>query len=79
MTDMLIIYTTPDCRTCGAATRKLDAEGIPYTKVDVTEDAEAAERLRRNGLTQAPVFGWHGHLHTIAGLPDIIRAHKEAA
>ena len=73
----LTIYTTPDCRTCGMAKRRLADAGVPFASVDVTEDEEAAARLKRIGHAQAPVFGWHGRLWTIEVLRDIIREHQE--
>lgn len=69
----LKIYKTPDCRTCKMAADRLDAAGLPYTAVDVTEDPAAAQRLKDAGLLQAPVFGWKGRLHTIASFPSIQR------
>ena len=71
MTNNLIIYSTPTCVTCRAIMRKLDADGIKYSKVDVTEDTEAAERLKRNGYQQVPVLGWAGTLHSVDALPNI--------
>jgi glutaredoxin len=86
VTDMnkLDIYKTPTCVTCGAIMRRLDAQGIPYNVIDITEDLAAGERLRQAGFLQAPVFGYRGKLTTIAGLPDITREiqstnQKEAA
>lgn len=77
----LLIYVTSSCSTCAMAKRRLDSLGIEYNTVNVEEDPEAAERLKRNGLTQAPVFSFSGSLHTIADLPTIIKTiqAKEAA
>lgn len=69
----LKIYKTPDCVTCGAIMRRLDAMKLPYRVVDVTEDPAAAQRLADAGMKQAPVFGWKGRLRTIAELPTIQR------
>lgn len=74
---MVTLYSQPGCAPCGAAKRNLTAEGVPFTEVNVQEDAEAAERLKRNGITGTPAFGFHGHIGTLADLPEIIRAHKE--
>lgn len=67
----LKMYKTPDCRTCKMIGDRLDAAGLPYTVVDVTEDPAAAQRLKDAGMMQAPVFGWKGKLRTIAEFPQI--------
>lgn len=80
MTNKLKIYKTTHCPTCTVVMRRLDRAGLPYSVVNVEEDAEAAERLKRNGFTQAPVFGWKGELRTIAEMPQIekeLRAQQE--
>lgn len=69
----LVIYKTPDCRTCKMAADRLDAAGLPYRVVDVTEDPAAAQRLKDAGMLMAPVFGWKGKLRTIAEFPTIQR------
>lgn len=82
MTNNLTIYVTPTCVSCRAAKRKLDALGLPYSVVDVTEDAEAADRIKRNGFLQAPVFAFAGKFSAMDGLPAIIKAlqaQKEAS
>lgn len=73
----LRIYKTTTCPTCAAVFKRLDAAGLPYSVTNVEEDAAAAQRLKDAGMTQAPVFGWKGQLHTIADLPQIERELKE--
>lgn len=75
----LTVYSTTICQRCRTAKRALDQKGIPYEEVNVEHDPEAAERLKRNGMTEAPVFGFDGKLHTMAGLSDIIRKIQEEA
>lgn len=81
MANKLKVYKTTFCPTCKVAFKRLDAAGLPYTVVNVEEDAEAAARLKREGFQQAPVFGWKGALHTIADFPRIFRelSDQEAA
>lgn len=79
MTDVLTIYSTPTCVTCRAIMRDLDKQGIPFKKVDVTEDAEGAERLKRAGFQQVPVIGYGGHLGPVSDLPGIVKTIKEKA
>ena len=71
------MYSTPTCSTCSVAEKRLEREGIPFRKVDVSEDPSAAERLKADGKTQVPVFEFDGELHTIVGLAGIIKHVKE--
>ncbi len=41
---VVTVYTKPQCVQCNMTYRALDAKGISYTKVDITEDART-----RNG------------------------------
>lgn len=49
------VYTKPGCVQCNATYRALDKKGIPYEKVDISEDPNALERIRALGYLQAPV------------------------
>lgn len=49
------VYTKPSCVQCNATYRALDKKGITYQIVDMSEDAEALERVRALGYMQAPV------------------------
>lgn len=46
MTRTFTIYSTPTCAPCKVAYKRLDAAGIPYEVVDLTEDAEALAELK---------------------------------
>ena len=49
------IYTKPWCGYCWRAKRMLDAKGVGYDEIDVTEDPLLeAEMTRRSGRTTAP-------------------------
>lgn len=51
----ITIYTKPWCGYCWRAKRLLDAKGLDYTEIDVTDDATAeAEMINRSGRTTAP-------------------------
>lgn len=52
---MVTVYTKPACVQCNATYRALDKKGIAYNSVDITEDADALERLKALGYQQAPV------------------------
>ncbi|WP_108258228.1 glutaredoxin-like protein NrdH [Mangrovicoccus ximenensis] len=49
------VYSKPACVQCTATTRALDAKGIAYALVDLTEDAAALQRVTGLGYRQAPV------------------------
>lgn len=52
----ITVYSKPACVQCNATCRALDKKGITYRKVDLTQDAEALERIRTLGYLQAPVI-----------------------
>jgi glutaredoxin-like protein NrdH len=49
------VYTKPACVQCNATYRALDKKGITYQSVDISQDADALERLKALGYMQAPV------------------------
>ena len=49
------VYTKPSCVQCNATYRALDKNGVTYKTVDISQDAEALERVRAMGYMQAPV------------------------
>jgi glutaredoxin-like protein NrdH len=49
------VYTKPACVQCNATYRALDKKGITYQSVDISQDADALERLKTLGYMQAPV------------------------
>jgi len=49
------VYTKPACVQCNATYRALDKKGIAYQSVDISQDAEALERLKALSYMQAPV------------------------
>jgi glutaredoxin-like protein NrdH len=52
----VVVYTKPGCQPCRMTKRKLDAAGIYYTEVDVTEDPTALQYVKETlGYTGAPV------------------------
>lgn len=49
------VYTKPSCVQCNATYRALDKNGVTYKTVDISQDADALERVRALGYMQAPV------------------------
>lgn len=67
------LYSQKNCQPCKAVERRLIKNGTPYTKVDVSEDADAAARLKQLGYTAAPVLV-SGQTHIVGYSPDKIDA-----
>ena len=70
---VVTVYTKPQCVQCNMTYRALDAKGISYTKVDITEDAQALEMVKSLGYMQAPVV-IAGEEHWSGFQPDKINA-----
>lgn len=58
----VVVYTAPMCPACAKLKRELDAKGVKYEEVDVSESAEARERLMRDGLEVVPVLERNGKI-----------------
>ncbi|MCS7216919.1 MAG: glutaredoxin domain-containing protein [Candidatus Bipolaricaulaceae bacterium] len=59
----VIVYTTPTCPWCQMVKRYLEARGIPYTEVDVSQNYQAAlEMVRKSGQTGVPVVEIDGEI-----------------
>lgn len=56
MQQYLFLFTKPSCVQCTATYRALDAKGIEYDVVDLSEDAAALEQVKSLGYLQAPVI-----------------------
>ncbi len=53
--ETVTVYTKPSCVQCNATYRDLDAKGVEYEVVDLTEDETALERVKALGYLEAPV------------------------
>ncbi|WP_064686575.1 glutaredoxin-like protein NrdH [Rhizobium bangladeshense] len=67
------VYSKPACVQCTATYRALDRLGVDYNIVDISEDAEALDRVRSLGYMQAPVV-IAGERHWAGFRPDMISA-----
>jgi glutaredoxin-like protein NrdH len=67
----ITVYSKPACVQCTATTRALDAKGIAYSIVDLSEDAAAMEMVTQLGYRQAPVVV-AGDAHWAGFRPDMI-------
>jgi glutaredoxin-like protein NrdH len=69
----ITVYSKPACVQCTATTRALDRQGIIYSVVDVSEDAEAFALVQGLGYRQVPVVVT-GEQHWAGFRPDMISA-----
>jgi glutaredoxin-like protein NrdH len=49
------LYTLPSCVQCTTTKRFLTKQNIEFSEVNLSEDAEAMERVREMGYQSAPV------------------------
>jgi glutaredoxin-like protein NrdH len=69
----ITVYSKPACVQCTATTRALDRQGIDYTVVDISEDAQAYDLVQGLGYRQVPVV-IAGEQHWAGFRPDMISA-----
>ncbi|RRH75514.1 glutaredoxin-like protein NrdH [Falsigemmobacter faecalis] len=67
----ITVYSKPACVQCTATTRALDAKGLSYDVIDLTQDAAAMEMVQSLGYRQAPVV-IAGEAHWAGFRPDMI-------
>ncbi|ARQ60083.1 glutaredoxin-like protein NrdH [Rhizobium pisi] len=67
------VYSKPACVQCTATYRALDRLGVDYDIIDISQDAEALDRVRSLGYMQAPVV-IAGERHWAGFRPDMISA-----
>ncbi len=67
----ITVYSKPACVQCTATTRALDARGVSYEIIDLTQDAAAMELVQGLGYRQAPVV-MAGEEHWAGFRPDMI-------
>lgn len=54
-TRMITVYTKPSCVQCTATFRAMDARGLEYRSVDLSQDPGALDVVKAMGYMQAPV------------------------
>ncbi len=74
----ITVYSKPMCVQCDATYRALDKQGLPYERVDLTQDPEALDFVQGLGYQQAPVV-MAGDEHWSGYRPDRIKAAALAA
>lgn len=68
----LTVYSKPSCVQCNATYRALDAKGILYDIVDLSESDAALEYVKELGYSQAPVVVVDDQDHWSGFRPDKI-------
>ena len=51
---MLTVYSKNDCPFCVRAKALLESRGVPYTEVNIENDAESRQMLLDKGLRSVP-------------------------
>lgn len=69
MTPLPTVFTQPSCQPCKAVKRWLEARGIMYFEVDISESPEDLEFIKELGFMQAPVVRYEdgGVFHNFSG------------
>ena len=67
----ITVYSKPACVQCTATTRALDAKGLTYDLIDLTQDSIAMQKVTALGYRQAPVV-IVGEEHWAGFRPDMI-------
>ncbi|MFC9761666.1 glutaredoxin family protein [Rhodococcus jostii] len=67
------LFSRRNCQPCMAVERRLIKNGTPYVKLDVSEDADAAAKLKQWGFTAVPVLV-SGNTYIFGYSPDRIDA-----
>ncbi|MBL3569769.1 glutaredoxin-like protein NrdH [Rhodovulum sp. BSW8] len=67
----ITVYSRPACVQCTATTRALEARGLSYEVIDLTEDDAALSHVTGLGYRQVPVV-IAGEDHWAGFRPDLI-------
>ncbi|MBC7402675.1 MAG: glutaredoxin family protein [Microbacteriaceae bacterium] len=79
MSEMVWVCSEPACVQCTMTYRALDKAGVPYTVVDVTENAAAHEYVSDDlGYSAVPIVVIDEHVHRAGFRPDLIAARAPA-
>lgn len=79
------VWTTPNCVQCEMTKKQFDKLGVNYTAQDLSQNIDALEQFREQGLTQAPIVQageheWSGfRLTKIKGVANEIFGEKRAS
>ena len=60
MSKKVVVYSKPNCRNCTMLKMWLDAKGIDYSEVDVTQERSALNKIREAGYSSLPALEING-------------------
>lgn len=73
---MIFVYGKPNCSYCEQAKKLLEAKGIEYFYIDVSEDDEALAFLKNNGFKTVPqCYDGRAHIGGFTQLQEYV-VHK---
>lgn len=71
--ELPVVYIRPSCPWCQEVVGFLDERGIPYRRVDITQDADArAEMERLSRQSKVPTMDWHGEILADFGVDELV-------
>lgn len=73
---MLTIYSTPNCSHCKDAKNYLTSLAVPFTDVNLHEDAEAMSLMRQKGHRSVPQI-YLGEQLFVSGWQELSEMNKE--
>lgn len=75
---MVLVYSMPHCPQCDATVKILEENKIEYTKIDMSTNDEALDKVRQMGYRAAPVVVADDNNHWSGFRPDKIQTLKTA-
>ncbi len=73
MNDLPLLYVKPACPWCQEVVGFLDEHGIPYRRLDVSQDSiSRLEMEKKSGQTKAPTLDWHGKILADFGVDELV-------
>lgn len=76
---MITVYTLPACVQCDSTKRYLTKHLVDFTEVDLSQDSEAMDKIRKLGYSQAPVVEYkdqHWSGFRMERLDGVVKAEK---
>lgn len=71
--ELPVLYIKPSCGWCREVVDFLDEHGIPYRRVDISEDGSArAEMERFSGQGMVPTLDWNGEVLADFGVDELV-------
>lgn len=79
MTNEITLYTLTVCPRCSAAKKRLDANGVSYSVVNLDEHPDKAEQFKAQGIMAAPILTVGEHTYsTMTSILDFCKSFSRA-